>query len=114
MEDAEPQVRDWRFAKLHTTVLREVDVCIPFRLPAFEDDHWKRLVAPPTMRGPIMPAENGTTLLRRTGPLAKGLPNRDIPLSKVLTAFGKRCIAIDTQRARALCSQSDNFLSLRA
>ena len=54
MEDAEPQVRDWRFSELHTTdlaVLREVDVCIPFRLPAFEDDHWKRLVAPPTMRG---------------------------------------------------------------
>ena len=55
MEDAAPQVRDWCFSELHTTdlaALREVDVCIPLRLPAFEDDHWNRLVAPPTMRGP--------------------------------------------------------------
>ena len=88
MEDAALQVRDWRFLELHTTdlaALREVDVCIPFRLFAFEDDYWKRLVAPPTVRwGLIMPAENGTTLLRCTGPLARGLPGRDILLSKVL------------------------------
>ena len=105
IEDAEPQVRDWRFAELHTTdlaVLREVDVCIPFRLPG--NGWWH----PQPCGGPIMSAENGTTLLRRAGPLAKGLPGRDIPPSKVLTYCHRN------PQEPALCSQSDNFLPLQA
>ena len=95
MEDAAPQVRDWRFSELRTTdltALREVDVCIPFRLPAFEDDHWNRLVAPPTMRGPKHARKewyDAAELLRRTGPLSRGLPGRDTPQSKVLSFWFK-------------------------
>ena len=54
-EEVELQVQNWRFSELHSTnlaALREVDVCIPFRLPAMADAHWNKLIASPTVRGP--------------------------------------------------------------
>ena len=54
-EEVELQVQNWRFSELHSTnlaALREVDVCIPFRLPAMADAHCNKLIASPTVRGP--------------------------------------------------------------
>ena len=46
-EEVELQVQNWCFSELHWTnlaALREVDVCIPFRLPALADAHWNKLI----------------------------------------------------------------------
>ena len=116
MEDAAPQVRDWRFSELHTTdlaALREVDVCISFRLPVLKMTTGTGLWRPQPCVGPKHARTEWYDAATAHWAAIKGLARSRHPTKQSLNSFWfKMYCSRKLDSCTCPCTMGKPFLSL--
>ena len=92
--ETEVQVRDWRFSELQTAdlaSLREVDLCVPFRIPPIRSPHWRNYVAVYTRRAPFRGKAEWYDAITAHWASHKGLAASANATKELSTAPGPSC-----------------------